>query len=273
MIRSAVTISLVEQARGGPFVFWHDLAGACRAAARLGFDAIELFPPSADAVDAALLGRLLDEHGLRLAAMGTGAGWVVHRATLTSAEAPVRERAREFVRSIVDLAGTFGAPAIVGSLQGRWGQDVDRPTALAYLIEGLASLGEQARSHGVPLLFEPLNRYETNVACTIADGLSILRHSGSSNLRLLVDLFHANIEEADIGASIRSAGPLVGHVHFVDSNRWPAGGGHIDFAPIVAALRDIEYQGYASAEALPMPDSGAAAEQAMRAFRRWFKGA
>ena len=45
MIRSSVTISLVPEARGGPFVFWDDLAAGCRQAKRLGFDAVEVFPP------------------------------------------------------------------------------------------------------------------------------------------------------------------------------------------------------------------------------------
>jgi len=54
-------------------------------------------------------------------------------------------------------------------------------------------------------------------------------------------------------------GELLGHVHFVDSNRRAAGMGHIDFAPIVAALRDLKYSGYASAECFPYPDSDAAA--------------
>ncbi len=45
MMRSAVTISLVPEARGGPFVFWDDLLEGCRKAAALGFDAVEIFPP------------------------------------------------------------------------------------------------------------------------------------------------------------------------------------------------------------------------------------
>jgi hypothetical protein len=72
-MRSAVTVSLVPEARGGPFVFWDDLPAACAKAAKLGFDAIELFPPGPDAVDPAELRTLLDDNGLSLAAMGTGA--------------------------------------------------------------------------------------------------------------------------------------------------------------------------------------------------------
>ena len=37
MIQSAITISLVPEARGGPFVFWDDLAAGCAQAAKLGF--------------------------------------------------------------------------------------------------------------------------------------------------------------------------------------------------------------------------------------------
>ena len=45
---SAVTISLVPEARGGPFVFWDDLAAGCAKAAELGFDAVEIFPTTLD---------------------------------------------------------------------------------------------------------------------------------------------------------------------------------------------------------------------------------
>ena len=50
-MRSAVTISLVSEARGGPFVFWDDFADGCRQAAELGFDAVEVFPPDAETLD------------------------------------------------------------------------------------------------------------------------------------------------------------------------------------------------------------------------------
>ena len=44
-MKSAITLSLVEEARGGPFVFWGDAKNAILQAQRLGFDAIEIFPP------------------------------------------------------------------------------------------------------------------------------------------------------------------------------------------------------------------------------------
>jgi sugar phosphate isomerase/epimerase len=270
VIRSSVTISLVPEVRGGPFVFWDDLPAACAKAAELGFDAIEVFPPSADAVDVSLLRKLLDDHGLKLAAVGTGAGWVTGRLHLCLPDAAARAKARAFVRSIIDLAGTLGAPAIIGSMQGRSGDGVEHATATGYLRDALAELGDHARQYRVPLLFEPINRYETNMATTVEAGLTLAGPLGN-NVKLLCDLFHMNIEEVDIAQSLRVAGNHVGHIHFVDSNRRPAGLGHLDYAPIAAALEEIGFAGYASAEALAYPDPDGAARQTIEMFRRLFR--
>ncbi len=270
MIQSAVTISLVPEARGGPFVFWDDLPGGCRAAQEMGFDAVEVFPPGPDAVPQNELRRLLGDHKLKLAAVGTGAGWVKHKLTLTLPAAEARKKARDFVRSMIEFAGPLGAPVIIGSMQGRWQDEVDRPTAFGYLSDALNELGEHAKQYNVPLIYEPLNRYETNMVNTVAGGLELLGKLSTQNVVLLADLFHMNIEEADIAAALKAGGSKIGHVHFVDSNRRAAGMGHLSYAPIARALAEIEYKGYCSAEVLPYPDSKAAAWQTTESFRMWF---
>src|SRR4051794_21735122 len=101
MIRSSITISLVPEAKGGPFVFWGDLPGSCAKATKLGFDAVEIFAPSADVLAAKEVKQLLDQHRLSLAAAGTGAGWVLHKLRLTDIDPVIRERARQFIGEIV----------------------------------------------------------------------------------------------------------------------------------------------------------------------------
>jgi len=75
----------------------------------------------------------------------------------------------------------------------------------------------------------------------------------------------------DIAESLRQAGPLVGHIHFADSNRRAIGFGHTEIAAVVRALREIGFAGYASAEILPWPDSDSAARQTMNAFNQFFR--
>jgi sugar phosphate isomerase/epimerase len=267
-MRSAITVSLVPQAKGGPFVFWEGLEDACAQAASLGFDAVEIFPPNGEALDIPVIQKLLTQHRLAIAAVGTGGGWVIHKWTLTHPDAEVRARARSFIRGIVTKAAELGAPAILGSMQGRWEGDVTREQALLWLGEALDDLGEYAEKLGQVFLYEPLNRYETNLLHRTPDAAAWLRTLQTKNVRILADLFHMNIEEPDLAAALREAGPLVGHIHFADSNRRAIGFGHTATAPIIDALRDIHYTGYLSAEILPLPDAHAAAQQTIESFRQ-----
>jgi sugar phosphate isomerase/epimerase len=203
--------------------------------------------------------------------VGTGAGWVRRKLTLTDPDPHVRMCARDFIGAVIDFAGGFGAPAIIGSMQGRWGGDVSKEQALAWLREELDQLGPRAHALESTLLLEPLNRYESNLFNTVAETLAFLDTLRTKNVKLLCDLFHMNLEEADLPAALRLAGPRLGHVHFADSNRRAIGLGHTDVAPIAAALKDIGYAGYVSAEVLPLPDATTTARQTMASFRQWFR--
>lgn len=267
MMRSAVTISLVPEARGGPFVFWDGLAHGFAKAAELGFDAVEIFPPSAEDLNAREIKQLVAQHALKVAAIGTGAGWVRHKLRLTDPDATVRRRAQQFIGAIIDFAGGFNAPAIIGSMQGRCDGEGHREQAVDWLREALEQLGPRAHAHGVPLLFEPLNRYETNLIRTVDEALELLQPLRTRNVKLLGDLFHMNIEEASIPDALRQAGPLLGHMHFADSNRQAMGFGHTAMPPVIQALREIGYTGYLSAEVFALPDSEQAARQTIKSFR------
>ena len=270
MIKSAITVSLVAQAKGGPFVYWDGLAHAAASAAKLGFDAIEVFAPSAASIDRPALHALLKQHGLSAAAFGTGGGWLVHKWHLTHADPAIRSQAREFIRAIIDVGGEFKAPAIIGSMQGKAEGDVSRDQALTWLAEALTDLGAHAARHGVPLLYEPLNRYETNLFNTLSEAYDFLETLNTRNVKLLADLFHMNMEEVDLAESIRKAGHRIGHVHFADSNRRAMGFGHTPTKHIAQALMDVGYEGFVSGEIFPWPDPQTAAAKTLESFRTAF---
>jgi sugar phosphate isomerase/epimerase len=269
LIQTAITTAIVPQARQGPFVFHDDLPGSIIKAGKLGFDAVEIFPPSAEALNVGELRKMVGDAGLKVAAIGTGAGFVVHKLTLIDADALVRAKAIDFVKGIIDVAGALGAPAIIGSMQGRHA-DGQREAGLNLLAEALTTLGFHAKQYNVPLLYEPLNRYETNLFNRQGEAQDWVRANEIENVKILCDLFHMNIEEADVAAALRQVGDLLGHVHFVDSNRRAAGMGHTDFGPIMQALRDLKYGGYASAECFPIPDADTAATQTIETYRKLF---
>jgi len=98
------------------------------------------------------------------------------------------------------------------------------------------------------ILLEPLNRYEAYYLRTLADGVELAQMVGHPRVKVMADFFHMNIEEADIGASIRATGDWIRHVHLADSNRLLPGQGHTDFKAGFAALKEIGFQGFMALE-------------------------
>ena len=76
-----------------------------------------------------------------------------------------------------------------------------------------------------------------------------------------------NIEESDVAQAIIDAGKHTGHVHYADSNRSAMGMGHTDPAPIIAALKQVGYSGYLSAEVFPKPDADTCAAWEIKAIK------
>ena len=90
---------------------------------------------------------------------------------------------------------------------------------------------------------EALNRYESHLLNTAAQAAEFVEQVGMSNVGILLDAYHMNIEEADPAAAIREAGDRLFLLHVADSNREAVGRGHTDFLALMRALRRIEYRG------------------------------
>jgi sugar phosphate isomerase/epimerase len=98
------------------------------------------------------------------------------------------------------------------------------------------------------LFIEPLNRSEAFLVNRVEQGAAIARRVNNPRVLTLADSYHMNIEERDMGEPIRTAGPLLGHVHVADNNRLQPGKGHIDWRTFFSALNEIDYPGYVSIE-------------------------
>jgi D-psicose/D-tagatose/L-ribulose 3-epimerase len=109
-------------------------------------------------------------------------------------------------------------------------------------IAAIAKTAEVARDAGVDLVLEIVNRFETNLLNTTAQGLDFIKATGSDGVTLHLDTFHMNIEEANPAAAIRMASDKIGYFHIGESNRGYLGDGVISFDPIFDALLDIDYQ-------------------------------
>ena len=243
-------------------------------AAGLGYDGVELMTADPRELDVTKIRKQLDVFGLEVSAIGSGAVCMADRLTLLSGEPETGRQASERLFELIEFASSLEAPFVtIGGFRGRASWVGDK-TARQQLSEILRNAGERASEMGVRLVLEPLNRYESDIINNTAEGINLLGEIGYNSLGLLLDTFHMNIEEPSLAGSFKLAGSCekLWHVHIGDSNRLPPGKGHIDFGRAVAALREIGYEGYLSAELLPIPDRDRAAEETIRYMRAMVPG-
>ena len=212
--------------------------------------------------------RLVKEYGLKVPTLGTGMA-AADGLSLSHPLPDIRALSVERVRGHIEFAAEIGSAVTVGVLSGKLGdcEAAERRTRRLHALESLTELCQRARRLGVTVFLEPLNRYECDYINRLADVTAIAAEIGAPNLKLLADTFHMNIEEADMAASLKAAGPILGHVHLSDTNRQAPGHGHLDIVGVLAALDEIGYEGYLSFEVFPVPNARAATRDGIAAVR------
>jgi sugar phosphate isomerase/epimerase len=203
--------------------------------------------------------RTLSNSSVQLCIAGGGRG-------LLSAQETTRQEAIEQIKSGLRIAAEMGAVgSIVVPIFGRPEIDPPDPPQTLYeleqeiLVDELIQIAPTAKELGVKILLEPLNRYETHFLQRLGQGAEICHAVDSDAVKIMADFFHMNIEETDIGQAIEQAADHIAYVHLADSNRYQPGAGHLDFAPGLAALKRIGYDGWMTLECRVMgEDKGAA---------------
>lgn len=189
---------------------------------------------------------------------------------LLDARADRRAAAIDSIKEVLTLCGELGGvgivfpPLIETKMRNGYRipdlsplvttEQLEKDLLTAILKEEIAPHAERC---GCSLIVEPLNRYEQWWPCTVQHGVDICEAVGSPGITTMADLFHMNIEDADLGDAIRTGAKHIANVHLADSNRVLPGYGHTDFAPALQALADIGYDKYCGFECrIPGSDAG-----------------
>jgi hydroxypyruvate isomerase len=113
---------------------------------------------------------------------------------------------------------------------------------------------------GAQALVEPLNRKDVPgyFIAGSDEGIAAIDLGAHDNIALQYDLYHMQMTEGDLIATMKRLLPRIGHVQFADApGRHEPGTGEINFANVFAALDEAGYTGWVGAEYLP---SGATAD-------------
>ncbi|MCI8454464.1 MAG: sugar phosphate isomerase/epimerase [Lachnospiraceae bacterium] len=219
-----------------------------------GLDGAELCISNYNGLDIGAVKAELDKRGLGCSTLSTGQARALEGLSLIGVPADVREKTQTRFKEHIDAAKILGSKVTVGLMRGLGTQETAEKD-LKELSEAMKPLIEYADQKGVTLLLEAINRYETALLNSAEATLAFIK-DGLGNpgcVRILWDLFHANIEDIGFSRSIGCMGEKLGHVHIADSNRMFPGYGHTDFAAVLKEVKESGFSDYCSFECLNLP--------------------
>jgi D-psicose/D-tagatose/L-ribulose 3-epimerase len=212
-----------------------------------GFDGIEvpIFDPHA--FEARAVGRELDRLGLERTAVTI----VPRGLSLGASDGGLRGRAIEHVRACIAAARDAGIHLLsgpiytpVGHLTGRRRTDDE----WRWVVDSWQQLSRDVNAAQMEIGIEPLNRFETYFLNTIQDAVALCDAIGDPSIGILLDTFHANIEEKSLGDAVRLAVPHLKHLHTCENDRGVPGSGHVEWPEFFAAVAEIGYTSWLTIE-------------------------
>ena len=216
-----------------------DIMPHIREVKDLGFDGVEmsLLGMSDEKIES--LANLTRDLGLAVTCT-TGLG---AEHDITSANQEIRKAGVDYLRWGAGVAAKLGSKLLTGVIYGPWGCfDPDRKTErLAQSAESLKELTPDLEDLDMTLGIEAINRFETDLVNTAAEACALAQATESRRIGVLLDAFHMNMEEKDIGDAIRRSKDHLVHFHCVENDRGVPGSGHTPWPGIFSALDDIGY--------------------------------
>jgi D-psicose/D-tagatose/L-ribulose 3-epimerase len=176
---------------------------------------------------------------------------IPHGRSLISDDADVRRRTQQHLHDAIQATAEVGAQVIDGPLYSPVGYLSGRrrtPDEWRWAIEGYRSVTSTLDSYDVTLAIEPLNRFETYFLNTAADAAALCEEVGHPRVGVAFDTFHANIEEKSLAGACGRLGRHLKHVQISENDRGTPGSGHVDWASLLRALGDLEYDRWLTIE-------------------------
>lgn len=169
---------------------------------------------------------------------------------LTDPDPQIRKRTAEYFKELAQLCRDLGGGVMVlGSPpQRNLAPNVSYEQGEQHAAEVLREAMPAFADCDVTLTLEPLGPAEGNFMLTAEAGIRLAKLVDSPHCRLHLDVKAMASEEKTIEAIIRDSRNWLEHFHANDPNLLGPGMGEVEYRPIFAALRDVDYRGWVSVE-------------------------
>jgi hydroxypyruvate isomerase len=174
------------------------------------------------------------------------------------------------VRTAITYAKKLRIPQIIlmsgNAIPGRSHEE-----QYASLLEGTKRAGELVARADLTAIVEPLNSrvdHKGFFLTTCTEGLKLVRDADNPQVRLLFDIYHEQVQQGNVIATLTDAAPYVSVFHIADSpGRHDPGTGEMNYAAIYKAIQKTGFAGYVTMEYLPVGEQVDSLIRAVNGFR------
>ncbi len=170
------------------------------------------------------------------------------RGNVISPDPEVRKVGISLLKKLVDISNALDSSIFGGVNYVAWDYTIGKPRTeeeWEWSVAAMKEVAKYAQDTGkVTICVEPLNRFESHFLNIAEDAIEYFKDVDMKNMKVHLDTFHMNIEEADIVEAFKICGKeFLGYIHTYENNRGIPGTGHVSWKGIFKAIKDIGYQG------------------------------
>lgn len=215
----------------------------------MGYDAVEIAVEDPALIDAQAVANALQQNGLQAIVCGAFGP----TRDLTNEDPAVHQNCFHYIDQCLDLCNQWGALFFAGPMYSAVGKarmlpPEQRQKEWALAVQNLRTVCEMAAAKGLLIALEPLNRFESDLVNTAKDVCRMVQDIDHPAARIMLDLFHSNIEEKDPEAALQMIGDKMIHLQVSENHRGIPGTGTTAWAAWRRGLEAIGYSGAVSIE-------------------------
>jgi D-psicose/D-tagatose/L-ribulose 3-epimerase len=211
---------------------------AINKAAQAGFEVVEIPLLRPNEFEGEVHKQVLRDSGIEVVAS------LALPAELHMPENP--DGAKQFLfnalQKLQDAGGTYLCGCIAFTI-GKFTGNPPTQTERQIVMDTLGEVAAKAKTMGMTLGLEVVNRNEGYLYNTLADAREAIKIIGADNLNLHADTYHMNIEEEGFYTPLVECADALAYIHMSESHRGLIGTGTVNWDEVFRGLKDANYNG------------------------------
>lgn len=230
----------------------------------MGYDGVELMTLNPSELDWKFVKHEAEKNNLKIVLVCTGEIFGQLGLSYTNPNEANRKEAINRTKEIINFASYLGANINIGRIRGQYCNQLSKEETEKYAVAAFQELSDYAALKNVKIALETVTIMQTNFINTLEEAVRIIKMVNRPNFKLMMDIFHMNLEEKDLYQAIRDYSEYNIHVHLADNNRRYPGQCGFDFEKIFKTFKECGYNGNFCTEIFQLPSMESAAQGAIK---------